>query len=704
MTPIQRANFERLLNPSHVAVIGGRDAVTVIGELKRIGYVGDIWPVNPKRDRIAGIACYQDVASLPSAPDATFLAIPAESALSVVRYLKQRGAGGLVCYTAGFSGEGFEGGEGDAALVEAVGDMALVGPNCYGVINFVDKVALWPFAHSGFCPGYGAAIITQSGMLSSDILMNQRSVPLAYMVSAGNQSGLRLEDYVELLCEKGEVRAIGLHIEGLKNVAAFSRVATKALSLNKPIVVLKTGSSQVGAQLTLSHTGSLSGSTQMYEALFKRLGIISVNHPAKLLETLKFICVSGIPKGNKILGFTCSGGGATMLADYAEKIGLDFVQPSNSVSAQLVERLPSIAEVSNPLDYTTPIWGVPDKLQPVFDVAMQGEYHSAVLVQDYPLTEIGESKCYYLSDADCFINSTNNAVLPAAVCSTLPENIDRETRRYLIDNAVTPLQGIHECLDAIMAASNYGQQRQLILDRASEELVDVSRVDPLQQVDEWTAKKALQEAGIAIPNAQLLTLQEASLTVSDLNYPLVLKMNSEKIAHKTEIGAVRLNINNSEALADEIMAMHSSVSMRHAKLWANSFLVEEMQTQPVLELMVSVRADSDFGLVMTMASGGVLIELLQDSVTLILPASEQEILLALGELRCWPILAGYRGETAVKIAKLTAYIANIAGFMMGNVNRVAELEINPLFVYQDRAIAVDALMHLYAEGHASELV
>ena len=155
-----------------------------------------------------------------------------------------------------------EGQEAENLLAEYAGDMALIGPNCYGIINYIDKVALWPFAHGGSCPGYGAAIITQSGMFSSDITMSQRSLPLSYMVSAGNQTVMGLADFIDILCEKPEVRAIGLHIEGLSDVSLFEKAALKALELNKPVVALKTGTSKIGSTLTLSHTGSLSGSKE----------------------------------------------------------------------------------------------------------------------------------------------------------------------------------------------------------------------------------------------------------------------------------------------------------------------------------------------------------------------------------------------------------------------------------------------------------
>ena len=413
MTPARRDNLERLLRPRHVALIGGRDAEVVAGECARIGFKGPVWPVNPKRDEIGGHACFQRIEDLPEPPDAAFIAVPVDAAVDAVRRLNDYGAGGAVCYTAGFGELGGEGAEAERALIAAAGDMALVGPNCYGLINYLDRVALWPFAHAGSAPGYGAAIVTQSGMLSSDLTMNQRSVPLAYMISAGNQAVLRLEDFIEVLVDRDEVRAIGLHIEGLRDVRRFAVAALKAAWAGIPVVALKTGTSDIGGQLTVSHTGSLSGTDELYQALFDRFGIIRVESPAQLLETLKFLCVAGVPGGRRVAGFTCSGGGATMLADHGERLGLHFPQPGYDTAKKLCEQLPHTATVSNPLDYTTPIWGYPDKVKPVFETMLADAYDAAVTVQDYPLDGLDADKQSYLNDAACFVEATKAAGVPA---------------------------------------------------------------------------------------------------------------------------------------------------------------------------------------------------------------------------------------------------------------------------------------------------
>ena len=322
MNPLRRANLQRLLKPRHIAFIGGRDATIAVNEARRRGFKGQMWAVNPKRPDLGGVPCVASIADLPEAPDAIYLAIPAVGVVDALRTLAQMGAGGVVCFSAGFKEAGAAQAEED--LINATGDMALIGPNCYGLINYIDKSALWSFEHGGWSPGYGAAIITQSGMFSSDITMSQRSLPLAYMVSAGNQAVLGQEDFLDIFVDDPAVRAIGLHIEGLQDIPSFERAALKALAKGVPVVALKTGSSTIGSELTVSHTGSLSGSAELYEALFARVGIISVTNPSQFLETLKFLCVVGAPKGKKLVGFTCSGGGATMLADHAEKTGLSF--------------------------------------------------------------------------------------------------------------------------------------------------------------------------------------------------------------------------------------------------------------------------------------------------------------------------------------------------------------------------------------------
>ncbi len=697
MTPERRRNLQRLLRPRHVALIGGQDAVTVAGECARIGYEGLIWPVNPKRSEIGGHTCYLSVDDLPEAPDAIFLAIPREPAIDALRKLSRMGAGGAVCYTAGFGEMGGEGGALEAELIDAAGDMALVGPNCYGLINYLNRVALWPFAHGGFAPGYGAAIITQSGMLSSDLTMSQRSLPLAYMISAGNQAVLALEDFVDALCEQDEVKAIGLHIEGLQDVPAFVAAAQKAMAAGKPIVALKTGSSRVGAKLTESHTGSLSGTDELYDALFDKLGVIRVHSPAQLLETLKFLTVSGVPAGTRVAGFTCSGGGATMLADQAERIGLEFSQPGEQTAVKLKGLLPHTATVSNPLDYTTPIWGDAGRVPPVFTTHLSDGYDSAVIVQDYPLPGLDESKQYYLNDAASFVSAVKAAGVPGAVCSTLPENIDAETRSWLAGQGVAPMQGINECLEAIAGAAWLAGRRKAILNAERYAPAPPRDAGPTTSLDEAAGKKLLADAGVCIPLGEVCSAGEAARAAARVGYPVVLKMMSPKLLHKTEAGAVEVNIADDDALSAAISRMQASVGAFDRTMLTDRYLVEKMQPRPIAELLVSIRRDPQFGAAMTLASGGVLVELLGDASTVLLPASGDELRRAVERLKIAPLLRGYRGQAGVRADLLVSQLQQLAGLMSEECGSLVEIEINPLFVAENGICAADALVSARSE-------
>ena len=697
MTPAQRDNFERLIKPKHIAFIGGADAEIAIGEAKRAGFKGFIWPVNPRRDQLGGHKCFQTLEDLPSAPDAVYLAIPRDHALKAVKDLAKLGAGGIVCYTAGFGEADPVGQEAENLLAEYAGDMALIGPNCYGLINYVDEVALWPFAHGGSCPGYGAAIITQSGMFSSDITMSQRSLPLSYMVSAGNQTVMSLADFIDILCEKPEVRAIGLHIEGLSDVSLFEKAALKALGLNKPVVALKTGTSKIGSTLTLSHTGSLSGSKELYEALFKRTGVISVNNPSQFLETLKYLCVSGCPKQENIIGFTCSGGGATMLADKAEDIGLKFPNFNKEKSDKLVGLLPEIATLSNPLDYTTPIWGQPEKTRPVFQEAMnQGLVHSAILVQDYPAKGLDESLVYYRNDALAFAQAAADNNLPAAICSTIPENFDKETRDLLISLGISPMQGIHEALNAIKHATTWNKNRANILDAKSSCVFEVvANLEQLNVLDEYESKVLLKKNGFNIPQGKLCLDELNSNDSESLDFPIALKMVSSKILHKTELNAVALNIKSDLELRTAVTKMRSSVSKKAPNLVSNRYLIEEMANTPLAELIVGIRSDPQFGLSLTIGSGGILVDLIGDVSTIMLPTHSGEIREVIKHLKVFKLLDGFRGKPKVKLEVVVDVIMKLVIFAEENINLISEIEINPMFVYEDSVLMVDALISAF---------
>ena len=358
--------MSRLLSPRHIVFVGGSNLEIVIRNTQSLGFAGEIWVVNPKYDQIAGIKCYPSIEGLPDMPDAAFVSVNAQLTVSTIAELRDKGCGGAVCYAAGFAEIGGYGSELQEQLVAAAGDMALVGPNCYGLLNFTQGVALWPDRLSGEPIDKGVAIISQSGNVALNLTMQDRSLPISHVISVGNQAVLSISDYIEHLLEDGSVAAIGLYVEGLKEVESFSRVALKALQKNVPIVVLKAGTSTVGSQLTMSHTSSLAGSDDMYQAMFQRLGMLRVYSLNELLETLKAVAFCELPLGDRIGVLTCSGGDSALLADSLDRHKLQLPDLTATQRGQLKQALPSFASISNPLDYNTSLWGQKDACVEVF--------------------------------------------------------------------------------------------------------------------------------------------------------------------------------------------------------------------------------------------------------------------------------------------------------------------------------------------------
>jgi len=690
MTPALKENFERLLRPRHIAFIGGADAEVAIGEAKRRGYTGSIWPVNPKRDAMAGISCFASLDDLPEAPDAAYLAIPAEQATETMAQLAAMGTSGVACYSAGFKEAGNDSLE--ARLVKAAGDVAVIGPNCYGLINYIDDVALWPFAHGGSSPGYGAAIITQSGMLSSDITMAQRSLPMAYMISAGNQAVLGLEDFTDLLYERPEVRAIGLHIEGLRDVVRFERIAQRALTNGTPLVALKTGRSAIGSALAVSHTGSLSGSAALYDALFERAGVIQVDSPTQMIETLKLLSVVEAPKGYRIAGFTCSGGGAAMLADRAEVLGQEFPTVDPAQSERLRALLPPIASVSNPLDYTTPIWGHPEYSGPVFAEAMtRDDVDAAILVQDYPAEGLDETQQLYRNDAGAFADAAKKQGLPAVICSTIPENFDEETRDWLIEHGIAPMQGLHEALEALRGAAWWQTAKQRNDLDPPIPLIPVTAKGTVDTIDEAAGKAWLTDCGLVVPDGFTTDLAGLDVAAREIGFPVALKMVSVRLLHKTDVGAVVIGIETPKALVEAARKMQSNVAEYDPVAATGRYLVEAMSPSPIAEIVVAIRRDPQFGYALTLGSGGVLVELIGDVHTLLLPANLMQIQAALKSLKVSRLMDGYRERPVVDVESLAGQIGRFAASVITD-GSVEEVEINPLFVYENRCVAIDVLL------------
>jgi acyl-CoA synthetase (NDP forming) len=685
------ANLRRLLSPRHVAFIGGQRLASTIGYCVEAGFTGEIWPVNPTYAEIAGFECYKSVADLPAAPDASFIAVPSELTVDVVGQLARIGAGGAVCYAAGFAEIGGEGIVLQKKLVEAAGDLAAVGPNCYGLLNYVEGVAMFASGFGGGRTERGVAIIAQSGNLALNLTQNDRSVPLSYVITAGNQAVLRLADYIDVLAEDTHVSAIALYIEGLDDVPGFSRAVLKARGNGKQVVAFKAGKSELGAKLAMSHTSSLAGNDKLYDALFARLGVMRVDSIAGLLETAKLVSVCGVPRSDRLAVFTCSGADNLMTADLAAKYGVRLPELSKEQSASLRARLPSFASVSNPLDYNTSLWGDREALTKCFGTVMQGDVDAGMLIIDYPPSDApGRRDCDISVDA--LVAACRAAGGKTAIAaSDLSELIPAEARMRMIEMGCAPLQGLESAVAAFAAVSVRARQS------AGPELA-LPDLPPLPADatlrEEWDCKQRLARYGLSSPDGRFVEPAEAGKAAAEIGFPVALKLGRPALAHKTEAGAVALNLRSAAEVDRAVAEMTAAVERYRPGLKPARFLVEKQVTGAVAELIVGLRRDPQFGLVLVVGMGGTLVELVEDAATFLLPTDRAAVAEAIERLKVAKLLKGYRGKPAGDIDAAIDAVMGIAAFAEAHRDRLVELDVNPLMVLPkgQGAVAVDALI------------
>ena len=681
-----RTPLQRLLDPYTVAVIGGRPAEVAVEQCLAIGYPGRIWPVHPSREQLGGIACFADLAALPGVPDAVFVAVNRERTVEVVGELARLGVGGVVCHASGYAEDGEEGAGLQRDLVTAAGDLALIGPNCLGLVNYLDGVALWPKQHGGIRVESGVALIAQSGNIAENLTMHRRSLPIATLVTIGNGAVTGVVDLVEAMLDDPRITAIGLCLEEIPEVAAFSRVAIEALRRRVPLVALKSGSSELGAQVTLSHTSSLADSDVLVDALFARLGIARVHEVETFLETLKLLHVHGARPGTTIASASCSGGEAALLADLAHQTGLTLPALPDAVRARLHHVLGDRVSVRNPLDYHTYIWGDADRLTECFTGLLGAGLDQHLLMLDFPRGDRCDASEFETTVA-AWQAAQRATGAPACVVSSLPESMPEDVGRRLLAEGIAPMQGVRSALTAIALGARVGDAQETV-----DTIAPLPAVGPLAagpdgvvSWDEVRAKAALASYGLSVPaSAVTEDVRELPGLASGLGFPVVLKALSPGLAHKSDVGGVVVGLDSEDAVR------RAAVGLARV---ADRFLVERMVRDPLLELLVGVQRDPRLGLGLTVGAGGVLVELVDDTATLLLPATRPQIRAALTGLRIGPLLTGHRGRVA-DLASAVGAIEAIAAFAGDHADRLVEVEVNPLLVLADGAVAVDALIRL----------
>jgi len=739
--------LNRLLRPSSIAVFGGHWASAVVQQCRRAGFSGDIWPVHPTRKELGGISCFTSLEELPGVPDACFIGVNKEATIKLVSALSALGAGGAVCFASGFSETASQDADAEtrqSRLVEAAGSMPIIGPNCYGAINYLDDMALWPDQHGGSKVDRGVAVITQSSNIAINLSMQQRGLPIAYLLTAGNQAQTSLAELATAVISDERVSALGLHIEGFSDVRAFEQLAQHARQLGKRIVILKTGVTPLARAALMSHTRSLSGNDAAASAFIERLGMCRVRGIGEFVETLKVLNLKRKVRGNKAFSMSCSGGEAALVSDMGTEAGLDFPPIGQRQVSDLRKVLGDDIALANPLDYHTEIWDNIDAMSGMVKALLQSHEPAAgsqvsanqsdirladiaLLMLDFPRLDRCEAPSWQRA-LDAYIAALKHWNGVGAVVASLPENMPESVVESLFEHNIVALCGLGDGLRALKNAAWLEQAAALDIakpiwldekpDNTEFKATVLSIVEATGQVtDRPSARRASQEAwGLvkqAIPEGQLpRQLDESTakrwinrfgvsvpvnirLSFGDVRSSRRLSRALDKassafsypvvvkglgIVHKSEANAIELGVRDRRSLERAIHRIDCD----------GGCLIEEYVEDSIAELLVSVIHDPVHGLLMTISAGGVTTEVLNDSAHLLLPTTRKELNERIDRLRCVPLLNGFRGRPVVNRDVLIDALMSIQQAALQLGERLVEMEINPLLCGENSCTAVDA--------------
>lgn len=691
--------LERLLKPRSVVIVGASDKPgslggSVLGNLERFGFSGDIHLINPKRETIGTRPCLKSVADLPPGVDAAVLAIPRVGVLPAVRDLAARGVGAAVIFSAGFA-EGGEEGKGEQAELARIAHeagMVIEGPNCLGLINFVDGVPL-TFIETAPAPtgdGKGVGIVSQSGAIAAvvDTVLLSRGLSLTISVSTGNEAGSGVEDYVEYLIDDPQTHVIGMVVEQFRKPQRFLEAARRAEAAGKPIVLLHPGTSSAARESAATHTGAMAGDYQVMKAKVERAGVILVETLEEYGDCLEILARSARPiGGGGTIVVNESGAYKAMTLDFAEKIGLELPPVNDEDSPALRAALPAFVPVSNPTDITAQGLAEPEIYGKVVEAVADDPRFGTViinLIQTDPVTSgikfpgITESlKTLKPTKPVLIAGVDEGAEVPADYIAQLREigvpYFPTTERTY---RAVARLAAhARRDRDASAAAPTPLSER------------------PKGMIPEHRAKDLLRPLGLPFPNSKLATtLDEAKAAAAALGYPVVLKAQAADLPHKSDAGGVVVGLADEAALAAGWEKLQTAIRTNRPDLTLDGVLVEAMGARGT-ELIVGARNDPEWGAVILVGFGGVQAEILHDARLLTPDLTREGIKAELLKLKMAALLTGFRGAPPVDLDAVAGVVEALARLLVAEPS-IREIDLNPVVVYPqgEGAVALDALI------------
>ncbi len=705
--PLYRANQQsRLFAPRSVAVVGVSTNVGAFGSVTYANiagpgrFEGPVYPVNAKYDEIAGRRCYPSVAALPETPDCVFIAVPRDSVEAIVADCARRGVGGVVIFASGFSETGIAQRVAQQQRLLAISeaaDMRLLGPNCVGFMNYgLGLVGTFGAASFKGAPrGRAIGLVSQSGAVGAALAQAQEhGLALSHLLTCGNASDVDVADQVAYLAADPTCRAVACLFEGMADPGRFLEAARLCRNADKPLVVHKLGTSERGAQAAVSHTGSVAGSQAAYQAALEQAGVILVDEVEALLDTCSFFAKAPAPKATGVAVAAVSGGACIMLADKAELHAVDLPQPAAATLSVLERLIPEYGSPGNPCDMTAQVLSTPEQLHQCFEALMADPQYGALVVPHTyayaPATArieiLGRAAAHHGKIA-CNVWLTQHLEGPGAIESEQNEH-------------VATFRSMNHCMAALARWHRHAQWRRDVDmhdDRVSSTeahakaaaLIDAS---PNAALTEREGKEVLAAYGVPVVLDVLVqSAHEAVAAAERLGFPVVLKVESPDILHKTEAGVIRLGLRSSAEVRqafDDIMLSARSVSPPPR--------IQGAIVQPMVpsgtEIMVGARVDAQFGPMVVVGLGGIFVEVLGDAAMRLAPVGVSEARRMIAQLKGQRILNGFRGAGPVQLDRLAEIVARISELAADQRDRIAELDVNPLICDGERLIAVDALV------------
>lgn len=694
-------NLDPLLNPRSIAIVGASEtsffSSLLMQNLHRFGFEGAIYPVNPKYEEVSGLRCYASLTDLPAAPDNVAIIVRRELVIGTVEDAITAGAKSATIVSAGF-GETDEPEWRDAEArlreLSIKHRLPIMGPNCLGSISTHGKVgALTAPIRGGLHEG-NIALIMQSGGLLQGLAMPfyQRGIGLSYAVSSGNNMSLDLSDFIDHFLDDPNTDVICAYVEGFRQPDKFKRVAEKALTVGKPILVLKVGKSEKAAQATLAHTGSLAGSDSVIDAIFEKYGVVRVADFDDLIETAAVFSSSSraeLPAGSGIGVISGSGGSVSLCSDLAEELGVRMPELSPETKEKLVDALPPSAIVLNPVDATAQILNDFDLYRFTMSTLSEDPKIGVILY----LMAVGLASNdvpRHQKLLDIVIDVARTIDKPLVITSLMSHSLDDWQREFLsAHKEFAYTQGLGKTLKAIQSLIDYNEVYhrhhkekrpvQGIASRRSKALDYLGSIGrPV--LTEHETKKLLAIYDVPTSREGRATNEDEAVKVAKMiGYPVVMKIDSPDIAHKSEAGGVKVGI----AGDDEVRQAYRDIiaGARRYKPDANllGVLVQEFVSGGA-ETIVGVTTDTQFGPSVMFGMGGIFVEVFKDSVFKIPPIGEREAREMIEGIRGYKILKGTRGKPPLDVDALASTLQAIGTMVDDLSDLIEEMDINPLIV------------------------